>query len=218
MCWRFLRRSQLVRRDLLLGGAVFLLAGYVVLVASLANPYLSFKQLSYAPSLLLLLVLSPLATTTRPPRFRRLAPAAATLALTSTAVVLGYGITQSKSSRDLAGLADSAQRLPPDAQISIRLRDVWDQSWAAYYLRGRRVSVEHATVYLRGAGNPRPGHFYRHGGSSEVLSRDVAGPTPLWQNAGLALYARGAAPAEQTKLGATASAEGLERSSGRARE
>jgi len=169
---------------------VLVLGGYLLVVMSSANPYLSFKLLAYGTPLLVLLVFSPLAAGRR--RAGVAVVSAVVLASASAAAATGtefaYGVTQSKSSSTFSSLASSVEQLPQSAVISVEL-DVWDQVWATYYLRDRRLVVERPSAYLAGARNVRDAKLARQTPVVHLLTRDRGGPA-LWRHGGFALYLR----------------------------
>jgi hypothetical protein len=185
---RRLRRARLPGSDFLLGGALLVFGGYCVSVVSMSNPYLSFKLLAYGTPLLVLLVFSPLATGSRPRRVGILSVVALAFAsaAASSATELGYGIARSRSSSDLASVAKAADRLPQEAVITVQLDRVWDQAWAAYYLRDRRLSVTDPSIYLSHENDERAALTSARA-PVRLLTEDTGGPA-LWRRSGLALY------------------------------
>ena len=185
---RRLRRVRPPGNDFLLGGALLVFGGFFVAVFSAANPYLSFKLLAYGTPLLVLLVFSPLTAGSRPRGVGVLAAVALALAsaAAASATELGYSVARSRSSADLSGVTKAASRLPQKAVITVRLERVWDQAWAAYYLRDRRLSVARPSAYLVDESDERAALISTRA-PVRLLTEDTGGPA-LWRHAGLALY------------------------------
>jgi hypothetical protein len=152
-------RRRPPRWELLAGGAVLTLGGYVVLLLPAFSNYLSFKVLSYGVPFLVLLALAGVRS-----GLARTAVAATVVASAAVATVVAVD-----DARVAPGLEVS---LPRDALVSIEVEDDWDQAWALYALREVRVSVEHPSYLITEQGITRPDAVYRRGPPTHVLTDD----------------------------------------------
>ncbi len=137
----------LPRRDFVLGGATLVLVGWLVLLVPAFAPYLSYKLLSYGVPFLVLLVLAQRGT--------RVALAAAGTALVASAVIATVLSHDARRPPPLGGEA------PPDAVVSLRTDDPWQEAWAIYGLRDARMSIETPTYLLTAQGRERRAAAYR---------------------------------------------------------
>jgi hypothetical protein len=144
------------------------LGAYAVLRLGPWASYLSFKILSYGAPFLVLLALGPFAL-----ERTRVSLALATVALVvpSAAVATVVAVRGSTTPGDLASLP----RLRGNGIVGVELSDPWQQAWALYYLRDRRLSVEQPSFLLTGQGEPHPKSFYRHRPLAYVLGDSVRG-------------------------------------------
>jgi hypothetical protein len=76
--------------------------------------------------------------------------------------------------------------LPRAAVVAVDVDDPWDQAWALYYLRDRRVSVERPSYLLTAQGPARAAAVYRRRPVDYVLGPPAAEPV-VWRSAGLTL-------------------------------
>lgn len=179
------RRARLPHWDFLLAGASLTLGGYCFLLLPRFASYLSFKVLAYGVPFLVLLALSPFVLG----RARSaVAAGALALLLPSAAVATAAAVQDSRT----PGVLDQipAAALPADAVVSVALDDPWEQAWALYYLRDRRLSVERPSFILTGEGHSPAKSAYRHRPVTHVLGRKARGEV-VWR-AGELVLARSA--------------------------
>jgi hypothetical protein len=180
---RALRRAPAIRADFLAAGVTLVLIGFAVLRLPSFTTYLSFKLLAYGAPFLVLLALTPLALTRGRTQLVA-AGAAATLLVASAGVATLTASGASSTSTSLSAVP--VAELPPNAVVEVTVDDPWEQAWALYYLRDRRVSVERPSFLLTGQGQSRAANTYRRRPVDYVLGPGSAQPV-VWRGDGLAL-------------------------------
>ena len=180
---RALRRARAVRADFLAAGGLLVLGGFAVLRLPSFSPYLSFKLLAYGAPFLVLLALTPLALTRGRASFAAGGAAAALLVSSATvATVAASGAARTPPSLSTLPVTE----LPRDAVVAVAVDDPWEQAWALYYLRDRRVSVERPSYLLTAQGPARAAAAYRRRPVDYVLGPGTAEPV-VWRGDGLTL-------------------------------
>ena len=179
------RRAGGRRAVFLVAGSVLAIAAYCVLLLPTFASYLSFKVLAYGAPFLVLLALTPAVVGSPRMRFF-VAGAFAALALPSAAVATVAAIDDSRTPGVLPTLASAAARVPPDDVIAVAIDDPWEQAWALYYLRERRVSVERPSYLLTAQGRARSAAVYRHRPVAYVLGSGARGDV-VWRGGSLRL-------------------------------
>jgi hypothetical protein len=164
-------RAGAPRLGLVAAGAVVAVAAYAFVLLPPFSAYLSFKLLSYTAPFLVLVALVPVALRGARERIGTLVVLAA-FAVPSAALATAAAIDDSRTPGSLAALADAASAVPRDAVVSVDLDDPWEQAWAIYYLRGRRISVERPSFLLTAQGLDRDPLLYRHRPIDYRLVRD----------------------------------------------
>ena len=183
--YRLARADRDSRMLFLLAGAALAISAYFVLLLPAFASYLSFKVLAYGAPFLVLLALTPVAFGGS--RTRLAAGAAfAALALPAAALATAAAIADSRTPGPLRTLTSAAARVPPDGVIAVAIEDPWEQAWALYYLRERRVSVERPSFLLTGQGSGRSPRDYRHRPVSHMLGSDARGEI-VWRSGRLRL-------------------------------
>jgi hypothetical protein len=169
------------RADFLLAGAALTVGAYLVLLLPRFAAYLSFKVLAYGAPFFVLVALAPFVRQRLP---RALVPVLACIALVSAGVATAATIDRARTPGALSALPGA--QLSADEVVSVRLDDPWEQAWALYYLRGQRLSVEHASFILTGQGSSTPASVYRHHPVDYTLAHDPRGVV-LWRDGDIVL-------------------------------
>ena len=173
------------RGAFLAAGAGLALAAYAVLLLPTFASYLSFKALAYGAPFLVLLALTPVALAANRMRLV-VATAFAALAVPSAVVATVAAIADSQTPDTRPTLARAAASVPEEDVIAVAIDDPWEQAWALYYLRERRVSVERPSYLLTAQGRARSPAAYRHRPVAYMLSARARGQV-LWRRGELRL-------------------------------
>jgi hypothetical protein len=182
-----IRHQPPARSDFLAGATIFLVGAYLVLLASPLPPYASFKLLAYGTPFLLLVVVGIFELLRSRWFTVGLATVLASTVMASTVVAVAKGVQHSPSASELRGVEMATSALPQTAVIRIDIERPWDQAWAAYFLRGRRVSLGKPSYVFTAYGLRVPPGTYQHRLGQYVLRHGSGRDTLLRNhNAGLA--------------------------------
>ena len=177
-----MRHHSPARSDFLVGVTIFLVGAYVVLLGSPLPPYASFKLLAYGAPFLLLVVVGIFELLRSRWFTVGLATVLASMVMASTGVAVAKGIQHSPSAAELRGVEMATSGLPQTAVIRIDIDRPWEQTWAAYYLRGRRVSLGKPSYVFTAYGLRVPPRTYQHRLGQYVLrhgsGRDTLSSNP----------------------------------------
>lgn len=178
-------RGDGARHDFLLGVAVVVLGGGLILSLPPFSPYLSVKYLAYGTPFVVLLAVAGL--TGRQRRWHTVAAGVAALALVaaSTASLADRGVRYLRTPPDLEGLAATATSLPPGSVISVEVSDPWIQVWTLYELRAVPLSLPEPSSYVAGIGSHVDAADLRR--DFDYVLTYQTGRDALWRGAGLEL-------------------------------
>ena len=181
---RSLARGAAPGARFLLAGGVLAIGGYCVLLLPVFASYLSFKILAYGTPFLALLAVRAGAGARG--RLRTgAAVVAAALVVPSAAVATVAATRDAATPEPLSALPKAVSHLPRDAVIAVALEDPWEQAWAAYYLRERRLSIERPSYLLTAQGESRPASSFRRR-ATYVLTYGARGDE-VWRSSRLVL-------------------------------